>query len=147
MTCILGDVRSGRCSVFQGVGTSLQGALPVCRSLTFPKQKRFQINPPTDLLSNFHINNKTTLVFCLQVRTTCGFWLPRYDHHLLNPQSLRQEGKWGVRCQDFVNRLNMKRTKLINRGGRRREKRKLFCSGFLCCFWLNFSEQKYCLLS
>ena len=101
MTCILGDVRSGRCSVFQGVGTSLQGALPVCRSLTFPKQKRFQINPPTDLLSNFHINNKTTLVFCLRVRTTCGFWLPRYDHHLLNPQSLRQEGKWGVRCQDF----------------------------------------------
>ena len=98
MTCILGDVRSGRCSVFQGVGTSLQGALPVCRSLTFPKQKRFQINPPTDLLSNFHINNKTTLVFCLRVRTTCGFWLPRYDHHLLNPQSLRQEGKWGVRC-------------------------------------------------
>lgn len=117
MTCILGDVKSGRYSVFQGVGTSLQGALPVCRSLTFPK-KRFLINPPTDLLSDFHINNKTTLVFCLQVRATCGLWLPRYDHHLLKPQSLRQEGKWGVRCQDFANWLNMKRTRLIKRGRR-----------------------------
>lgn len=54
----------------------------------------------------------------------------------VNPWSLRQEGKWGIRSQDSANRLNVKRTRLTRRGGRRRrrgnilvpESSPLYCS-------------------
>lgn len=90
MIYVLGGPRAGRWGALHAVGASLQGTSPA-----FPRKKRFQVNPSTDLLSDLHINNKTTLPFCLQARATCGCWWPRSDRQCINPQSLRQEEKGG----------------------------------------------------
>lgn len=52
---------------------------PYLHKSDLSQEEEFLVNPSTDLLNEFHINNKITLAFCLQAKATCGPWLPKSD--------------------------------------------------------------------
>lgn len=67
---------------FLGSESKLARSPPYSHKSDLSQEEEFLVNPPTALLNDFHINNKTTLAFCLQAKATCGPWSPTSDPQL-----------------------------------------------------------------